>query len=68
MEDLSKYTPIELNKMINDTKVKHDALKLEIINDTIELDKLLVMINGKTNNLTELEKNYIALIEEINKR
>ena len=68
MEDLSKYTPIELNKLINDIKVKHDTLKQEIINDTIELDKFLVMINDKTNTLTELEKNYVALIEEMEKR
>jgi len=68
MEDLSKYTPTELLKMINDTKVKHDSLKQEIINHTIEVDELEKTINIKLENLTEIEKNYIKLIEEINNR
>ena len=62
MEILSKYTPTELLKMINDVK-----LKQEIINHTIEVDTITVKINEKLEELNKLEKNYVALIEEINK-
>lgn len=68
MEDFSKYTPIELNKMINDAKLKHDALKQEIINHTYEVDELEKKINKKLEILSELEKNYTGLIEELSKR
>lgn len=68
MEDLSKYTPIELNKLINDTKLTHDTLKLEIINHTKDIDELERLINEKLIVLDSAEKYYIALIEEITKR
>jgi hypothetical protein len=68
MDELNKYTPIELNKIINDIKIKHDTLKQEIIIHTLEVDKLTKEINNKIELLTELEKNYIALIEEMEKR
>ena len=68
MENLTKYTSTELLKLINDTKLKHDLLKQEIINYTIEVDELEKKINEKLEILTEFEKNYIELIEEINKR
>lgn len=68
MENLSGYTATELLKIINETKFKHDSLKQEIINHTIEIDELEMKINSKLNILTELEKNYIELIEEISKR
>jgi hypothetical protein len=64
MENLTKYTPTELLKMINDTKVIHDALKQEIINYTFEVDE----IEKKIEILAEQEKNYILLIEEMEKR
>lgn len=68
MEDLSTYTLIELNKMINDIKVKYDALKQEIIDHTIEVDDLDSIINDKIEVLDKIEKNYIALIEEMTNR
>jgi hypothetical protein len=68
MENLSGNTPTELLKMINDIKQKHDALKQEIINDTFEFDELEIKINKKIEALTELEKNYVALIEEMENR
>ena len=68
MEDLTKYTPTELLKMINDIKLKHDTLKQEIIDHTFEVDELEKIINEKIINLTEYEKNYILLIEEMEKR
>ena len=68
MEDLSKYTPIELNKLINEVKLTHDTLKQEIINHTLEIDELERLINEKLIVVNSAEKYYIALIEEITKR
>jgi len=68
MGDLSKYSPTELLKMINDVKIKHDTLKQGIINHTIEVDEIEKKINDDLEILTELEKNYVELIEEISKR
>jgi len=68
MEDLSKYTLIELNKMINDIKEKHDELKQEIIDHSYEIDNLDRIINDKIEILDKIEKNYIALIEETTNR
>jgi len=68
MENLSKYTPIELNKMINDIKIKHDTLKQEIINYTYEAEELEKKINEKIKVLTETENYYVLLIEEMEKR
>ena len=68
MEDLSKHTPIELNKMINDAKTEHDSLKLEIVEDTKQIDELTIKINEKLAQLEVIEKNYIILIEELNNR
>jgi hypothetical protein len=68
MEDLNKYTPIELNKMILDTKTSHDSLKEEVINETREIDEITIRINKKLADIDGLEKLYIALIEELNKR
>jgi len=68
MEDLSKHTPIELNKMILDTKTSHDLLKEDVINDTKEIDEITVRINKKLAEIDAQEKLYIALIEELNNR
>jgi uncharacterized coiled-coil DUF342 family protein len=68
MENLSGYTPTELLKMINDMKAMHDVLKQEIIDHTYQVDELEGIINNKLDELTSLEKNYIELIEELNKR
>jgi len=68
MEDLSKYTPTELLKLINDAKSKHESLKQEIINHTLEIDSLEETINKKIEQLEETEKQYVQLIEELEKR
>ena len=68
MEDLSKYTQTELLKMINDTKGDHEKLKGKIKEDTYELDELEKTINEKVERLTELEKKYVLIIEEFEKR
>lgn len=68
MEDLNKYTPTELLKMINDSNIEHERIKTEIINHTIEVDELEIKINQKIETLNELEKNYVILVEELNNR
>ena len=68
MEELNKYTPIELNKMLIDVKAAHETLKKDLINYTYELDELQKKINGKITSLDQAEKFYVELIEEISKR
>ena len=68
MENLSKYTPTELLKLVNDTKSEHDALKTEIIDLTMVVEEKTILINKKLENLDVLEKKYITLIEELNNR
>lgn len=68
MENFKEHTPTQLLKLINDTKDSHDRLKEEIINDTHKMDELELGINKKLDNLDELEKRYITLIEELNNR
>jgi hypothetical protein len=75
MDDLINYTPTELLKMINDSKVEHDRFKQEIIDQTIELDNLeksinekIELINNKILAISAIEKKYILLIEELNNR
>lgn len=68
MEDLSKYTPIELLKMINDSKAVHENLKKEIVDLTYEVDEIESKINKKIIELTLTEQQYVALIEELTNR
>lgn len=68
MENLTKYTPIELLKMANDIKVEHEKLKKEIIDDTYILDELQEKINKKLSILKEIEEKYVAIVDEIDKR
>lgn len=68
MENLSKHTPTELLKFLNDTKRDHEKLKKEVISDTETIDEITERINVKLKKITELEKNYVQLIEEIDKR
>lgn len=68
MEDLSKRTPTELLKMINDSKTVHENLKKEIMDLTYEVDEIESKINKKIAELTLTEQQYVELIEELNKR
>lgn len=68
MEELEKYSLTELLKIINDKKQEHEILKQEIVDHTIEVDELEIKINQKLQKLSQLEKEYVELIEEISKR
>jgi septal ring factor EnvC (AmiA/AmiB activator) len=65
MKDLDKYTAIQLQKMGNDIKAQHDALKKEIIDHTYEMQELEDKINVKIKNLEDLEKKYVMIIEKL---
>ena len=65
MENLKGKTPIELQKMFNDLGAKHELLKEEITGITFHIDELSESLNEKLSELTELEKNYVLLVEEI---
>jgi uncharacterized protein YccT (UPF0319 family) len=66
MQDLSKLTPTQLLKKGNDIKARHDVLKQEIIADTHEIEKLEKRLNKKVEELQELEKNYVEIVEILN--
>jgi len=68
MEDLSGLTATQLLKISNDIVSKHGALKQEIIDLTYESDELEKKINEKLELLDMLEKNYVVIAEEMNKR
>jgi len=65
MEDYTKLTPTELLKRGNDIKARHDVLKQEIIDTTVEIERLETSINNKIVELDELERNYVAIVEVI---
>ena len=68
MKELSTYTPTELLKLLNDTKEKHEQTKKEIEEATYQIDELEIVINDKIAALTEMETQYVLLIEEMDKR
>ena len=68
MENLSGYTPTQLLKMINDCKIKHETLKQEILGFVDEVETLEIKINLSIATLTQSEKEYIELIEELDNR
>lgn len=65
MENLDKYTPIELQKMGNDIKSQHDKLKIEIVGDTYLMEELEERLNKNVKLIQELEKKYIMIIEKL---
>jgi uncharacterized coiled-coil DUF342 family protein len=67
MQDLNKLTPTQLLKKGNDIKARHDALKQEIFDYTHEIEKLEKQLNEKVIELQELEKNYVEIVEILNK-
>jgi hypothetical protein len=68
MKDLDKCTPIELQKMAEGAKNEHELVKKSIVEDTHKIEELEKSINAKLNELTELEKLYVLIVEEIDKR
>jgi hypothetical protein len=68
MEDLSKYSPTELLKTINEITVEHEKIKREIVEHTNEIDIIEKVINTKLIQMDSLERDYITLIEEFNNR
>ena len=66
--DLKQKTPTELLKLSTDTKNQHDKVK-EDITTLLELyEKISVEINNKIDELNEVEKLYVNIVEEIESR
>jgi len=63
MEDLRKKTPIELHKIVNGIKEKHDAVRDAIINDIDDVKILEKRINENAEELQKLESEYVEIIE-----
>ncbi|MFW6219883.1 MAG: hypothetical protein ACOC33_03505 [bacterium] len=68
MKNLSKHTPTELLKILNDTKKDHESLKDKVIQDTEKIDEIEKEINLNLEKITDLEKLYVQIIEELDKR
>jgi cell division septum initiation protein DivIVA len=68
MENLSGYTPTQLLKLINAVKTAHDTIKKNILDYVNKVEELEKQINGKMEELDVYEKQYVELIEELNKR
>lgn len=68
MKNLSKHTPTELLKILNDTKKDHESLKDKVIQDTEKIDEIEKEINLNLKKITDLEKLYVQIIEELDKR
>lgn len=68
MEDLSKHTAIELQKLVNDCNAEHESLKSKLVEDTHEMDRIEKKINVNIEALNLVEKNYISIIAEMDKR
>jgi len=65
MENLDKYTQIELQKMGNDIKMQHNKLKQELIADTYKMEELEKEINEKVVLMEMFEKKYVEIVEKI---
>lgn len=68
MEDLKNKTQIELQKLFNDIREKHDLTKETIMEITYQIDDLSMILNGKIELLSQLETDYVLLAEEIDRR
>jgi hypothetical protein len=68
MNILTGYTPTELLHEINIVKVSHENLKESVIDLTRVIDDTTTLINEKLSYISELEKRYIELIEELDNR
>ena len=65
MDNLSGHTPTQLLKICNDISKRHEVLKKEIVDDLLNIELLETGINLKTEELQELEKNYVEIIEKL---
>ncbi len=68
MKDFTNFTATELLKRGNDIKARHDVLKVEIIQTSFEIETLEKVLTKNLDELDELEKEYVAIIEVIETR
>lgn len=66
MDNLDNLTQIELQKKLTDITEKHLTIKETILRETYEMEKLETSINECVELMTELEENYVKIIEKLN--
>lgn len=68
MENLKKYSDTELLFHINEAKVEHEKKKNLILNYLDKIKKLEDKINNEVILMTNIENNYVKLMEELTGR
>jgi hypothetical protein len=68
MENIGEKTQTELLILINSLNKKHEKLRTEVISHSKEIDVLETIINNKIVLITNIESDYVKLIEEMNKK
>jgi predicted nucleic acid-binding Zn-ribbon protein len=71
MESYNKYSDYSEHQLlfeIEQAKKWHEAIKKEIVDITIEIEKLEKIANEKLKNLENIEKNYVDLMKELTNR
>jgi hypothetical protein len=64
MENIGEKTQTELLILINSLNKKHEKLRTEVISHSKEIDVLETIINNKIVLITNIESDYVKLIEE----
>lgn len=65
MENINELTPIELQKLGNDIKLKHDMLKQDIITLTHQMEELENILKEKAETLQDYERQYVEIVEKL---
>jgi archaellum component FlaC len=68
MESYNKLSDIELLHQINLVKKSHEIFKKDSIDLTIEIERLEKIVNEKLEELENIEKNYVDLMQEMTSR
>jgi hypothetical protein len=68
METYNDFTDTELLCEVNNVIKQYESTKKEIINNTAIIDELSKIINEKINVISDLENQYVKIIEELDNR
>jgi hypothetical protein len=68
METYNDFTDTELLCEVNNVIKQYESTKKEIIDNTAVIDELSKIINDKIYIISELENQYVKIIEELDNR
>lgn len=68
MESYSNLKETELLREIDKCKEWHEAIKREIIEITTDIEEKEKIVNSKLEQLENVEKNYVGLLQEMTNR